>query len=58
MMAAACSALEPDSLRESLIFLVTGTVSSAWYSHVSGAPSHSMPRNARSAVPRCRLTYR
>jgi hypothetical protein len=28
MMAAACSAFDPDSLRESLIFLVTGRVSS------------------------------
>ena len=30
MIAAACSALEPESLRELLIFLVTGMVSSAW----------------------------
>ena len=51
MIALAWAAFDPDSVRESLIFLVTGWVSSAWYSQVSGAPAHSMPRNAMSTLP-------
>lgn len=51
MIAAACWALDPDSVRDALIFLVTGLVNSPWYSQVNGAPAHSMPRNAVSTCP-------